>query len=340
MPQGRATIYDIARMLGISTGTVNRALHDKPDVSPETRSRVLDAARALGFVLNQTARNLARRPVKLALVVHNLVPEFGEEILRGGSDAGRELACRNVSAEIFDLPGTMEPEAFLAHLRALPGQGFDGAVVAAPSQAQGLPRLVEQLAAQGFQTGLLTDSFPGCCAFTLRKDALLAGRMAAELLCRLTAHGRVAVFTGWHNVLDHEEAVTGFVQELARRSGKLLAVYEHRDSAALAVENASRLVHEHPEVEGVYINNAMSEQTCRALASIAPHDVKIVTSDRFAGLEKLMREDLVQATIFQDPYRQDYEAMLRLYAVLAQDAPKGENILFAPCVLLQCEMDS
>ena len=45
----RSGIKDIARALGVSTGTVDRALHGKPEVSPATRARVLSMAESLGY---------------------------------------------------------------------------------------------------------------------------------------------------------------------------------------------------------------------------------------------------------------------------------------------------
>ena len=41
-------IKDIAKALGISTGTVDRALHAKPGINPTTRARVLRMAESLG----------------------------------------------------------------------------------------------------------------------------------------------------------------------------------------------------------------------------------------------------------------------------------------------------
>ena len=52
-------ITRLAQELGISTGTVSRALNDKPDVSELTRQRVLEAAQRLGYAPNQAARSLA-----------------------------------------------------------------------------------------------------------------------------------------------------------------------------------------------------------------------------------------------------------------------------------------
>jgi len=51
-------IRALARELGLSIGTVSRALNDQPDVKAETRARVKEAARRLGYVPNQSGRSL------------------------------------------------------------------------------------------------------------------------------------------------------------------------------------------------------------------------------------------------------------------------------------------
>ena len=53
-------IARLAQELGISTGTVSRALNGKPDVNEATRRRVLEAAQRLGYAPNQAARALAQ----------------------------------------------------------------------------------------------------------------------------------------------------------------------------------------------------------------------------------------------------------------------------------------
>lgn len=52
------SIRDLARHLDISIGTVSRALNGKADVNEETRERVLEAAKRLGYVPNQSGRSL------------------------------------------------------------------------------------------------------------------------------------------------------------------------------------------------------------------------------------------------------------------------------------------
>lgn len=49
---------ELARLCGVSQGTVDRALHDRPGVSPRTRERILEIARKHGYRPNPVAREL------------------------------------------------------------------------------------------------------------------------------------------------------------------------------------------------------------------------------------------------------------------------------------------
>jgi DNA-binding LacI/PurR family transcriptional regulator len=53
-------IKRLADHLNISIGTVSRALNGRPDVSEDTRKRVLEGAAELGYVPNQSGRSLRR----------------------------------------------------------------------------------------------------------------------------------------------------------------------------------------------------------------------------------------------------------------------------------------
>ncbi|MCT8001253.1 substrate-binding domain-containing protein [Sphingomonas sanguinis] len=51
-------IRELANHLGLSIGTVSRALNDRKDVSPVTRQRVVTAAERFGYIPNQSGRTL------------------------------------------------------------------------------------------------------------------------------------------------------------------------------------------------------------------------------------------------------------------------------------------
>ncbi len=55
------TVYDVARLAGVSTATVSRVVHDSDLVHPDTRARVLGVIERLGFVPDGSAQGLSRR---------------------------------------------------------------------------------------------------------------------------------------------------------------------------------------------------------------------------------------------------------------------------------------
>jgi LacI family transcriptional regulator len=55
------TIQDIAQHLNLAVSTVSKALNDYPDVSQQTKNRVIEVARDLGYYPSAPARNLRRR---------------------------------------------------------------------------------------------------------------------------------------------------------------------------------------------------------------------------------------------------------------------------------------
>lgn len=93
------TLRDIARELGLSVNTVSRALNGKPDVNRETRARVLETARDLGYVPNALAQSLvAGRSLSIGLVLSDVANPFNGKIIRGVEEAARERGYATVLA--------------------------------------------------------------------------------------------------------------------------------------------------------------------------------------------------------------------------------------------------
>jgi len=77
------TIADVARVAGVSRSTVSYALSGKRSISDETRQRVFDAIRSLGFTANAGARALAtQRTMVLGLLMQFEPDEFAPAMLQ------------------------------------------------------------------------------------------------------------------------------------------------------------------------------------------------------------------------------------------------------------------
>jgi LacI family transcriptional regulator len=94
-PSGPVTLYDVARLAGVSTATVSRVVHGLDRVRDSTRARVLDVINQLGYVPDGAAQSLSRRRKNVIglVCVERLAPLqydiesmsllFYDEILRG-----------------------------------------------------------------------------------------------------------------------------------------------------------------------------------------------------------------------------------------------------------------
>jgi LacI family transcriptional regulator len=65
----RPTIRDVAEQAGVSIATVSRVLNDRADVSVETRERVREVARAVGYTADAAARGLVTQRTQLVAVI-------------------------------------------------------------------------------------------------------------------------------------------------------------------------------------------------------------------------------------------------------------------------------
>jgi LacI family transcriptional regulator len=82
------TIYDIARHLNISATTVSRGLKDHPTINKNTRKKIAEAARDLGYQSNTFASSLrSKRTHTIGVIVPRLNSNFMSSVLAGMEDA-------------------------------------------------------------------------------------------------------------------------------------------------------------------------------------------------------------------------------------------------------------
>ncbi len=87
-----ATLYDVARLAGVSTATVSRVLHGQDRVRESTRARVKRAIEELGYVPDSAAQSLSRRRKEVIGIVcverpanhrENMNLTYNDELLHG-----------------------------------------------------------------------------------------------------------------------------------------------------------------------------------------------------------------------------------------------------------------
>ena len=125
------TIKDIARLSGVSITTVSRVLNDRPDVSQESRRRVLDVIESTNYIPNNSARDLVKtKSDTIGLVVRGISNPFYTDIIRSVEAAitagGYTMVMQQIASNEDELKraAIMEREKRLRGLVLLGGR-FD-----------------------------------------------------------------------------------------------------------------------------------------------------------------------------------------------------------------------
>ncbi|HAF71506.1 MAG: Extracellular solute-binding protein family 1 [Acetothermia bacterium 64_32] len=101
MGQGKVTILDVAKHAGVVPSTVSRVLNGYPDVSEETRTRVLKAIETLGYKPNRAARVFRTgRTQTVSLILPMVGTDFYIRLINA---IDGELARYDYDAALFPL---------------------------------------------------------------------------------------------------------------------------------------------------------------------------------------------------------------------------------------------
>jgi LacI family repressor for deo operon, udp, cdd, tsx, nupC, and nupG len=96
---------DVARLAGVSTATVSRTLRGLPNVSDETRDRVLQAAASLSYVVSPIASRLASgRTHTVGVIVPYASRWFFGQIVAGAESVLREHQLDLLLYNLGDIP--------------------------------------------------------------------------------------------------------------------------------------------------------------------------------------------------------------------------------------------
>jgi LacI family transcriptional regulator len=208
-----ATIYDVAARAGVSIATVSRVVNGHDSIRQDTRGRVLQAIRELGFVPNNAARGLSSGSKRIIGLVFARVPSeddllqleeetllFTDSVIRGA-----ELAAQRNGYSLL-LHGTGRAKAASA-IAALTSS-TDGLILADQVLAE---RRVAPIARR-FPIVLLAGSGHSRTAATVRVDNRLGMGMIAEHL--VVAHGmrRLAFLAGSSGSPDSDARGEAFRQ--------------------------------------------------------------------------------------------------------------------------------
>lgn len=198
----RPTIYDVARLAGVSTATVSRALNGTGQIAPATRTAIDQAVEHLGYQPNTIARSLVTRSTQtIAFLLPDITNPFYASLVSGIQQITLEhhhtmLLCTTES----------DPEREEQYLNLLRAKQVDGALV------DGLvlpPDRIARFVEDGFPIVCLDRDIDSPLVPLVQVDNRLGARMATDHLLSL-GHTRIAHVAGAEGLRISEHRVAGY----------------------------------------------------------------------------------------------------------------------------------
>jgi len=311
-----AGIKEIAESVGVSIGTVDRALHARPGISEATRARILKAAAALGYRPNLAARHLKLgRQRQISIHLPQEIASYFDALRQGIQQAAAQLQPP-LSVEFHSFPRMGHGE--MESLQSALDRSCDGIIL-----APGAPTRIAPLIRQATQRGIpvvcvATDAPDSDRLAVVSSDPFTSGAIVAELLSRMDrGNNQAAIITGDLATVDHSEKVRGFRAMMADLGSSLTLaeVAEAHDDPREAYRQTSDLLARHPKLSSIYVSTSNSLPVLEALEERGrAGEVSVIVTDLFPELVPLMRAGKVFATLYQRPLTQGrlaFEAMHR-----------------------------
>lgn len=183
------TLEDIARALNVSKMTVSRAINNHPEISSETRARILATAQKMNYRPNQFARALmTKQSYLIGIVVPDLMHSYFAEICRGVEAHARPVGYQNLICSTNE-----EPLKEMDEIEALLSR-TDGLIVASAlsiSEAKFYKRLISE----GAKIVLIDRLLEGLRCPAVTTDDVQVGTLATEHLINL-GHRKIGHLRG------------------------------------------------------------------------------------------------------------------------------------------------
>jgi LacI family transcriptional regulator len=319
-----ARLSDVAKLAGVSAGSVSNYLNRPERVNPETARRVSGAIARLGYVPNTTARQLRRgQSDAIGFVITDISNPFFTTLATGAAQAARESGYALLLATSAD-----DEVGESQYLDIFENRNLDGVLV---TPARHTPNL-DALRAHGTRVVLVDRESEDYCSVAV--DDVAGGVAATKHLIEVGKR-RLMFVGGERRIPQMRDRVQGARAAVLAAGGGVTLVEEHRETLSIdlgrtiASEILALPATERPD--GIVAANDLVAlgmmQVLHGAMSI-PGDIAIVGYDDI----DFAAASLIPLTSMRQPTRElGYRGAAMLIAELAEgDSHEHRHEVFQP----------
>jgi len=313
------TIKEIARLAGVSIGTVDRVLHARGQVSPETAKKIVAIIDKYQFTPDPIARRLKlKRAYRFCAIVPRRDQDSGywEQNIQGIQAGALDAEPLGIETEIIEFDH-YDPADFERVTKETLRKAPDG-VIFPPFDPESARPFTKALDKRRIPYVFFDSNMQGAGPIcTIQQDPFRGGYLAGQLLhffLGKNTTGSVAVF---YAPLSYHigRRKDGFLHYASEKGIKATAEYlKNNDLKTLTNREIANYLCEQRNLQGVFVSYADIHYFAKASeARRKKGDFYLVGYDLVPINHKLLKEGRIDAIISQRPQEQGRLALLSLY---------------------------
>ena len=311
MSKVNVRIKDIAKMAGVSEGTVDRVLHNRGKVSKAAAERVLKVINSIEYKPNLIARTLgSNKTYRIAILIPDPKSDpYWNESFKGLTLSASEWEQFGIVTQHYYFDRHNKDSFVKASLDLFHSKP-DG-VLAAP---------LFYYAAIPFFKVLKENKIPYVQINTyiaeaeplsfIGQDAFQSGELGAELLfyghrspCTyVIAHIQVDIENSIH-LIEKEKGFKSFFSHLEDKSYNVITINLSNPDTAQFEEQMTHLLAT-PKLKGIFVSNSKAFSIARVLEKLNRIDIRLVGYDLMEENLQYLRSGKINALINQNQKRQ------------------------------------
>lgn len=318
------TIKDIAKIAGLSRGTVDKVIHNRSGVSQENIDKVKKIIKEVNYQPNLLARSLKKhKPFTIAVII----PEYKEDAYWTKCQSGiltAEKEFKEYGGRLLYFIYKRSEESYRnAFLQAV--ESSIDAILIAPIYFKGSDDLYRQLDEKRIPYNFINSRIPGANYKSfVGQDYHQSGKVAARLMELITRKegdflviGEAEPFESDSHLRSKEK---GFRHYFENKNRSIIDYTMNHDFAAL--EKRYRELNP----AGIFVTTSRASQLVKLLKP--EKNVTIIGYDLIDENVKMLKEHKIDVLIYQNPVEQGYRGINKMIEfLLNQKEPELESLL-------------
>lgn len=338
------TIKDIAIKAKVSTGTVDRVIHDRGGVSEKTKKIIKKIIKKHNFTINSVASALAK---KKEYKIATLMPTYDQDDMFWESPF---LGVKKASSEInvfgFDVVNyTYSQTDFKTYLNSFKKllKTKPNGIILVPGFKNETKNIIKKLEITKIPYFFLNINLNGFNNLSfIGQDSFKSGYLAAKLLHTCLGENpqiltiRIASHLKNDAILDRIKGFDGYFLDNQEESSSLNVIFKSIKSKKLISEKLNHTLDSNPRIKGIFVPSGRVGLISNLIDKKNQQNFKVIGYDTTPSNLKCLKKNKITFLISQKSFNQGYQSIIHMSDYLFKNIIPKKKI-FSPIEIVTKE---